>query len=124
MIENRKSSPNDTDAKRGEDADKERIGLLKHIGTVSLAAMVFIGGGVIANSPSSLTLKIAAMCFLVSAISSLIACVLNVANFGIPGRNSSRFAGGEYVVNRIAIIIAVAGLCLGCLFLALRILCS
>ena len=114
---------NNQDDKRKDDADKERIGLLRHISTVSLAAMIFIGGW-IDEKAASLTLKCATFCFLLAVASSLFALILTTANVSIPRGSPRRFFGNEYIVNRIAVIFAVFFSFAGCVFLAVQILFS
>ena len=106
---------NDAGDQRRENADRERIGLLKHISVVSLAAMAFIGGGIVQDP--SWVLKAAALCFLVAAFSSMTALVLNVANF--PRGSSRRLPNDESVVNRVAFILAIVSVLLGILLVGL-----
>ena len=118
MTENRKNDSIDNE--RWENVDKERIGLLKHISIVSLAAMAFIGGGYVEAAPCAV--KFAALCFLIAVISSLLALILYVANFLIPRDSRNFFYGGEYPVYRVSFVCAIIFMFLGSMILGLVIL--
>ena len=109
---------------RMKDADRERIGFLKHISVVSLAALAFIGGvGTVGNGLSGL-LKAAGVFFLLAEILSLVVLVLNVANIQYPRGSPYRFSGGELLINRGALACAIFLVLAGCVLLALEYLLS
>ena len=54
----------------------ERVGLMKHLGTVSLAALLYIS----AEFNSLWAFKLIVICLSLSVLSSVIACIVYVAN--------------------------------------------
>ena len=110
------------ETERRNDADRERIGLLKHISVVSLGAMAFIGGGAVADIPWHL--KAAVVCFLLAALCSLLALIVDIANFGISRDSRLYFSGAERSFYRKMLISAVVFVFFGGIFLVVRVLLS
>ena len=107
---------------RMKDADRERIGLLKHISVVSLGAMAFIGGGAVTDIPWHL--KAAVVCFLLSAFCSLLALIVDIANLRIPRDSPLYFLGTERSFYRKMLIGAIVFVFCGGMFLVVRVLFS
>ena len=119
-------NPKDDSAnnKRREDADKECIGLLKHISVVSLAAMAFIGGGYVDEKAAAWALKFAAFCFLAAVLFSMVALLVVVANLSVPRNSRDFLSGGEYPLYRVSFILALLFMILGSVILGIVILCA
>ena len=122
MTENPKNDS--ANNKRREDADKECIGLLKHISVVSLAAMAFIGGGYVDAKAATCALKFAAFCFLAAVFFSMVALLVVVANLSVPRNSRDFLSGGEYPLYRVSFILALLFMILGSVILGIVILCA
>ena len=93
---------------------QERAGLMKHLGTVSLAALLYIG----AEFSSLWAFKLIVICLTVSVLGSVVACILYVTNI------QSRIPFDEKVWLVVAVVFAILGLLAGIMIFFLSVLFS
>ena len=91
---------------------QERIGLMKHCGTVSLAAMLYVS----AHFENIWAYKSILIILLVSMGASFMACLFYVANIG------HKKYPQELRILRVSVFLSVVGLCVGMILLVISIL--